>query len=74
MTDKKESPGKQPDPDQKRMDEVLKNLLNTPPQPHEKKKKKWRRSICLIVPYMIVLLIHLQNVIVGLKLAVNPFV
>ena len=39
MTDKKESPDKQTDSDQKQMDDVLKRMLNTPPAPHEKKKK-----------------------------------
>jgi len=40
MTDKKKSPEKSSKSDQDKMDEVLKNLLNTPPQPHEKKGKK----------------------------------
>jgi len=39
MTDKKKSPEKQSKSDQDKMDDVLKTMLNTPPVPHEKKKK-----------------------------------
>jgi len=40
MTDKKKSPEKSSRSDQDKMDDVLKNLLNMPPQPHKKKKNK----------------------------------
>ena len=39
MADKKKSPEKQSKSDQDKMDDVLKTMLNTPPVPHEKKKK-----------------------------------
>lgn len=40
MTDKNKPPEKPSKSDQDKMDEVLKSLLNMPPQPHKKKTKK----------------------------------